>query len=586
MPRPWLTPAPARDREAEDTGRDRLARCPFLLPSALAGMGIVILSQTDPSGFLSHDSVYYLRLAESLRDGLGYRIPGSPLADPFCAVWPIGYPAAVAAASFFTGFDVFWSSKLVNALACALIAAVLTAHASHKSALPAGTILLAAPVLLGVTMSLSEAPFIACTVAFAAALDRYRETGSRGWLLACAIASQASFLFRYIGAFTVVVSLLYAALLMVRGRRAAGAWLFLASIAVASVSGGILVHNRRLTGHATGISRIRLQDPSLQTAPTMLRSQFSQLASLFATRPGRSASRQFATRLGNLWSLLVFAGLAGIVMRGSRDPVVGTHNGLARVLTVTGAVYWLAVFAVLADGRIPKEDIENGRLLLPATVLILSALLLQAHPRAHGSFRRAAWLSVPVSSYFFNVVLIPVYSLFGANLPTYAGHREAVLARFAPAGPGDIVITDDVYAFLLKRNTKVRLLESHENLAEVVQDACRRATRVLLDRRLAASGLPYATHALRSCAAGEACGAFLEVRGCPQRPSAFRGTAEPWRREDQSFQHGRISPLVAGQPPGTAVRIWRYSKNQNPPRARHALSRWPEVETAESAPLH
>lgn len=74
--------------------------------------------RADATYFLTPDSYHYLHAAQSLVDGKGYHIVFEGR-DTFCAIWPLGYSASIAAMAWLTGFSVDISSKIINLLALA-----------------------------------------------------------------------------------------------------------------------------------------------------------------------------------------------------------------------------------------------------------------------------------------------------------------------------------------------------------------------------------------------------------------------------------------------------------------------------------
>lgn len=69
----------------------------------------------SPSGCISPDSEYYLQAAHNLSIGKGHYITFEGK-ETFNAIWPMGYPLAIAGLHLLTGLSLFWSAKLVNLL--------------------------------------------------------------------------------------------------------------------------------------------------------------------------------------------------------------------------------------------------------------------------------------------------------------------------------------------------------------------------------------------------------------------------------------------------------------------------------------
>lgn len=86
----------------------------FLLLCAV----VFLKLRNNAAYFLTPDSHYYLRAAQNLLDGRGYLIVFEGK-ETFCAIWPIGYPALIAAVAWLTSLSVETASKVVNLLALA-----------------------------------------------------------------------------------------------------------------------------------------------------------------------------------------------------------------------------------------------------------------------------------------------------------------------------------------------------------------------------------------------------------------------------------------------------------------------------------
>lgn len=84
----------------------------------LIAIVVILKLRADATYFLTPDSYHYLHAAQSLVDGKGYHIVFEGR-DTFCAIWPVGYSASIAAIARLMGFSVEISSKIINVLALA-----------------------------------------------------------------------------------------------------------------------------------------------------------------------------------------------------------------------------------------------------------------------------------------------------------------------------------------------------------------------------------------------------------------------------------------------------------------------------------
>lgn len=211
------------------------------------------------SAFLTSDSCQYLRCAEKIRalgalDGLeGFE------GDSWFCVWPLGYPAAIAAFSWMTGLDGFMATR---ALAMCSVAVLLVAiWRMARSAFPILAFgLLNLALLKTVRSPLSEVLFMPLL----AILGLYLYRGH--CRVVCLVVLFVSlFAVRYVGVFAPVWVGVGTMFLRLRGAldkqdcATMSRKICIASFIAWVLEGLYLLWNLRMTGYPTGMPRDTLQ---------------------------------------------------------------------------------------------------------------------------------------------------------------------------------------------------------------------------------------------------------------------------------------------------------------------------------------
>ncbi|PHQ28638.1 hypothetical protein [Leeuwenhoekiella nanhaiensis] len=156
-------------------------------------------------GRISPDSAEYLSAAQALINGEGLYTGSNPilgLEKSYFSIWPAGYPLLIAFVSFITTANVFWASKLVNALMLLACAFLLKSIYKRKSFLFIACFGFASYLFL-FSSTYSEVPFTFSLIYLSWSLYNFTQNET-SWV-ACihlALAAILPFLFRYIGVFT------------------------------------------------------------------------------------------------------------------------------------------------------------------------------------------------------------------------------------------------------------------------------------------------------------------------------------------------------------------------------------------------
>ena len=305
-------------------------------------------------GFVSPDSWYYVQLARSLRLGEGCSVGGN-----YFAVFPCGYPAALALLAPSTSFEaIILSSKLVNA--GLLLASFACLRAFIGVNWVAGFIAIAPATLLISTYTWSENLFLLSTSLVLLLLKRLDRSPCIGDVVSLAIALLIGVSSRYFFAPYAFMLWLGAALLY--GRRTA-----LWSLPAFLVGGaGYLAYsllNQQLTGYMTGVAR----QPSLET--------LTFLVSHFLWKIGTVDLFQTLVVLA---TMLALAGRA-LRWQSPREALRGASREMLFIVWAGGAFLLLALMLRMRA----QYQLFNTRTIGPGLVFLvagLAGLLMRSVP--------------------------------------------------------------------------------------------------------------------------------------------------------------------------------------------------------------
>ncbi|MEM7376244.1 MAG: hypothetical protein AAF460_01945 [Pseudomonadota bacterium] len=411
----------------------------LLLTFLAVSTSVVLLSVFDPDGQVSRDHANYLRLAQQLLDGRGYRAPiydatgQAGRADVLFATWPVGYPTAVYLVSKVSGLGVFWASKALNILAIGLSLLALR-HRFHD-AHHVGFVFLFASVITLASYSSGDLLFSLLFLFFVLTLHDVLAHASTARCLALALLALSLFLLRYVGAVTVGIMGLAALLLLLQASRPRDALrLLTATAGSAAFMVAYLVNNLRETGHITGIERIAA--PETHAA---LAAMFSQ-AVLVEAVPFALYPSPRNTVLGAVMSLIVVTLLVTVHRRQTAHDRGST--GLVGVLIAAAGVYAGAILALRA---ISHFDNMGFRFLTPATVLVFTALCVVFRERAADRHRLVVGASLAAVLALSFAWTTPRTVLGQWHTPHYADTVASVRTQFADLPDGSVVAFGPVH---------------------------------------------------------------------------------------------------------------------------------------------
>ena len=345
-------------------------------------------------GYISHDSWYYIFLAQGLRHGVGCVSGGE-----YMAIYPCGYPAILALTAPSVSLpSLMISSKVANLL---LLAGSFALVWKASGRLLVATLMAVNPVTLNIAMyTWSENLLLFCTCGVFCALSALSDNHRRVWpyVLLGGMLALGCFARYFFGP--------YAFLLFLCAFAAFGRWTALRALLLFVVAGavylGYMAFNKHLTGFGTGMPRTPAPE-----SPWFLLRQFIAafgsnglgIAVTSALYLGLARSRlSFGRReMAPPVKFVLLAGLGFLALalalrlRTQFDPFDTRTIGYGIVFLAAGLAGWLAaprdertfhpvlalaacglVAAIFADGwNIPEDihDMFDGGYAIPALAL-------------------------------------------------------------------------------------------------------------------------------------------------------------------------------------------------------------------------
>lgn len=417
---------------------------PDALLMALLGLAVVALvaGAAHAPGFrLSPDSTLYLTVARNLVEGHGLTEPqvaGGRFGLAPLSIWPPGYPWLIAMVARATGLPVYWSSKVLGA---GLLAGGVLLVRRHFGA--AGRVA-ALPFLFATTLDIfgftwSEGPFIIAMTAFAIALARYGARPSLTGAAAVGASAAAMFLFRYVGAFAIVLAGLIAlADLWRRGVRQA--WPLLAASGLAVLTAGAwLVRNVVMTGFATGMPR----PPAIETSLDLLRQLAAAAVRELALPVAGDGMPLVQVIVLVAAQVILLAVLTHVARRWRSHPADAAQATGAASFIAVGCAYLAAIVILRFRSAFDPFDF---RLLHPGVLLVMIGVLAWSSGRKDLLARGNVLLAIAMAA--ASTGLLAARCVANRNAPSYAAETARLLAesRVVPAGSA-IVFGPDALRF-------------------------------------------------------------------------------------------------------------------------------------------
>jgi len=364
-----------------------------LIVTSLAAVGIGMAASIFATPFglgVTPDSLLYLHAADSLRQGLGFRVPADDGSLVPLTHYPPLFPATLALASS-VGLDLLSAARAVSLVLTAanILAVTVATHAFTRSAGAAAAaafvIALSVDMLFLNTAIWSDGEFIFLAIVCLALVTTYLHGRGRRYLVLGALAGALSWLSRWVGG-AVVVAAAAGILLLGQGRAVRKLTEGMLFILIASAPPlAWMSYNATVAGTATNRT-IELSPLSMDHAVALVQTMSSWL--LPATnRIYVFAGQDMVVTICGTTAVLALVALAHRFV----VPTLASRTALVRTPILFLVFMFVYVAALLAatsmfDSSMPLDN----RMLAPAYValVIVAAFILHAAFRAT---RRYAW---------------------------------------------------------------------------------------------------------------------------------------------------------------------------------------------------
>ena len=189
----------------------------FFLVFVLVYLGLYEIYYAYNTGvYLSEDSTAYLQEALAILHGYGYNPTGLAGYETWFTIWPIGYPLLIALTAFVSGCNICLSSKILSIILVSLCLLVL--HLKFKKDAWIYSLIFFNTGFLSIFIyTWSENPFILALLIFSVSLSEIveRKVPSKLWYILLSSSCVLTFLTRYFGTITVIITFLISAIYFV-----------------------------------------------------------------------------------------------------------------------------------------------------------------------------------------------------------------------------------------------------------------------------------------------------------------------------------------------------------------------------------
>lgn len=325
------------------------------------------------SGYLSADSANYLSLSQNLVDGKGFFVASdgrSGSDSTFFAVWPVGYPLLIASVSKLLGVSVFFASKVLNALFL-LGSMLIISKVFYPNGVVLSCVLLFSASIEIHSHTWSEVPFIFFLVCLASVIGRIADDPRRISFyvyIGVFLLLSGLFLSRYIGLFAVAPVIAAAAIFYCKGQKKVGVILFITGAFAVLSAALYLLHNKYMTGYATGMPRIPAPESNIELFKALIIALMRELVPPMTIVPiGRVGSPSGIAFI--LLSLTIYLLIVREIVSSKRNTDIKFNNHEQSFFLI-GAAY---LAAVVYSRWTTQFDGFSFRLIHPGMLLVFIA---------------------------------------------------------------------------------------------------------------------------------------------------------------------------------------------------------------------
>ena len=392
--------------------------------------------------YISADSTGYMREAENLVHGNGFKYDGIAGYRSWFANWPILYPVMIAGIMMVTGVNAYLASKIVAMVIVFLLLVVLRL-CFKKDAWLYALCLTDTGFLTLCYYTWSEIPFILFMLCFGLVLARILqdEKSDVKWYVLLGIMGLSCFLTRYYGIYVWIVTGVYILVLVSMFRKGkdknyllkAGK-LMLTALISGFLSIAYLFMNKIMNGMASGVSRTMWWDDYQALTNDLIESLLTEFFNIFSLAiPERLENYPYNLKV--FLVVLILAGLAVFIFRNCR------HFTRESVLITMGILYDVIFIGIR---YVSSMDSFYFRFFEPATFLICIGLIGLLLPYIRGT-KPLQFFGMAVTV----VVILSVLSLqANGKLSTSDCYYDAVTRQweeaYAEIPERSVVIFDDI----------------------------------------------------------------------------------------------------------------------------------------------
>jgi hypothetical protein len=439
----------------------------------IAGAAIFANAYLHSRGYLTSDSIAYLRQSAFLLDGLGfYSSYTDDLFPKFFSTWPLGYPLSIAATGLVFNLTPFWASKLLNLI---LLAAAFLALKGlfGRDDWVAALFFLSGSMISVFSHTWSEGMFITAELFFILSLVKFSNSYQLRYAIYILLSMVALFLVRYIGVFVLIVIAINCSTLLYQKDYRRMLTLTVISGLFFAVVAAYLYNNHRLTGYLTGVPKSAASETTSALIIALAKQQVVEFNFVYSFLPHNPID------IGIFLLVLIAPVAITIYWLKLREQIApdsgatdsGAIDGGAQVITdvqgranqwryflLTGMVYWVVLVSLRF---VTQFDLFNHRLLAPASILFYLALLSLLQTKRPDWFRGLAYvlIGLAIVSIIYNVVYRPL-QMFRSNEKSFPVVLEEIARQYQDVPAGSLVLCGDEHLQYLRPDLVT--LSSHD----------------------------------------------------------------------------------------------------------------------------
>lgn len=355
--------------------------------------------------YISPDSSNYLREADALTNGYGFNVYGMAGGYKWFSSWPIGYPSLIAFFSFIFKCNAYLGSKILTIFLIGLELLFIGIHYKKNSWIY-GIVLVNYGIMTINCYPWSETAFMPLLLIYVFTLSKVvsSECCSVKYYVILGITMMCSFLIRYFGGFTVIVSFLILFILVLfafynkhigtTGCKRKLIRLFITNSVAGLCMVGYLLFNRIMSGYATGVDRTKFNDELMLLFKELIISLHNEVRNIFSILVYLPIDSRY-------WAIItipIFSVLGYFIIKRIGFSLKGRCIDETTVFLIVGLAYYV-IFTVVRFKS--SMDTFGFRFWAPASMLILMGLVSYY----------LEWETARRNDYYIQLIRIAVYCI-------------------------------------------------------------------------------------------------------------------------------------------------------------------------------